>query len=159
MKPALAQYFAFFRLSLVTGLIEPADVIAWADHEILTSEGAPPHELIELSLPGSKPLSQMVGKLYDLQSDPGDPLPLEMLLARAEMLLENGASTADLARELNLLLAENKLPGDLKRKLKQLEAGREQFAAGEITESELREALAAFLALYREARAWLPVLG
>ena len=158
VKPSLAQTFAFFRLSLATGLIQPAKVIAWADREILGMEDAPPHELIELSLSGSQPLSQIVGRLYDWQSYPGDPVPLEMLLARAGILLDNGAPCADLARELCLLLAENKLPGDLKRELKQLEAGREKYNREELSDPELGELLAAFLVPYQAARAWLPVL-
>jgi hypothetical protein len=56
------------RISLLLGIITVADVVTWADAEIMASD-VPPSELIDLSLGSSNAPPKMVSLLSSLVSD------------------------------------------------------------------------------------------
>ena len=81
-----------------TGLIKKEEVINWADHELLASD-KPDHEVIDLSLAGHMPYSQIIGLLNTFQGNPDHSLPLEDTPHPVNvMLLSKDSYPADYSR-------------------------------------------------------------
>ncbi len=147
--------YGYFRLGLATGLVERSAPIAWADRQIM-SDRPPTSEILELSLSGHLPYSQLIRLLTLCHPSLDYDLPLFMLLARAGLLLESEQrSPAELAYSLSLLLAESILPALLKGTLSDLEAAWQDQRLGVITSQELADRLAQALAPYEVYREWL----
>jgi len=126
--------YAFFRMGLVTGLVQPDEVIAWADARLLEAEGAPDYDLVELSMAARHTLSQLAGLLNQLQGEHVKyPAALELLFDRARQRLEeHPESAAVLVYDLKLLLSEYHLPQATRAALNRLDAaGLSAFLDGE----------------------------
>jgi hypothetical protein len=149
------EQYAYLRMALVAGIVAKGEVIAWADHELLHNPEAG-YELIELSLAGSQPYSQIIWLLNSFGGSGGNQTPLKLLFARAGLAL---AREPDRAREiimgLRLINEEEYLPHEIRRALKALEANLERYERGEVTYQELHTGLKAFLEPYRKYRSWL----
>ncbi len=114
----------YFRMALVTGLIEPRDVIAWADQQIM-EQPAPELEIIELSLANNLPYSQLVWLLNHFLVEPFDIPALGMVFQQAARLLAARPDrSAAIAQGLSLLLAEERLPVVVRAELHALDAAR-----------------------------------
>jgi len=147
--------YGYFRLGLATGLVDRSAPIAWADRQIM-SDRPPTSEILELSLSGHLPYSQLIRLLTICHPSLDYDLPLFMLLARAGMLLESGErSAAELAYSLSLLLAEASLPELVKGTISELDESLGEERAGRITPQELAGRLAQVLAPYEVYREWL----
>ena len=147
--------YGYFRLGLATGLVDRSAPIAWADRQIL-SDRPPTSEILELSLSGHLPYSQLIRLLTICHPSLDYDLPLFMLLARAGLLLERESrSPAELAYSLSLLLAEAILPELVKATISELDVALQDMRLGEITPQELADRLAQTLAPYEVYREWL----
>ena len=149
--------FCFFRLGLVTGLVERQTVITWADRQIL--ERAVPNEtIIELSLASGKPYSQIIWMLNHMQGAVDYNLateynPLKMLFACAEQLLAEDPNRAkQIAQGLSLLLAEEYLPKEIRNQLYSLEGNLEAYQIGLINPEDFKNHLIDFLRSYTNYR-------
>ena len=147
--------YGYFRLGLATGLVERTAPIAWADRQIM-SDRPPTSEILELSLSGHLPYSQLIRLLTICHPSLDYDLPLFMLLARAGLLLESGErSAAEIAYNLSLLLAEAILPALLKSTISELQAALQDVGAGVISSQALADLLAQALEPYEVYRQWL----
>jgi GNAT superfamily N-acetyltransferase len=137
--------FGFFRMGLVTGIVDKQAVVTWADSEILQTS-SPSHEIIELSLSGNHSYSQLVDLLSQFQGKANYDLPLKLLCAQAGMRLEQEPSQAStLIMGLRLLTAEYFLPGEIRSQLKDLDNWLGLHRQGTISLEELSEHLSRFL--------------
>ena len=148
--------FTFFRMGLATGLVERQAVTAWADRQVLASTVPDPH-IIELSLAGGQPHSQLIGLLNQLLQGFVDyDLPIKLLFAHAGGLLENEPGQAlEIAQSLLLLLAEEFLPRELLSELYSIEGDLELFQLSMLSLQSLRNRLERFLSLYASFRPML----
>lgn len=142
--------FTFFRMGLVTGIVERQAVIDWADRKILESAVPDPH-IIELSLANDQPYSQLIGLLNQLlQGFVAHELPLKLLFAQAGRLLETKPSQArEFAQGLVLLLAEEFLPREVRNELCAIEGDLELFQLSMLSYQSLKNHLAGFLSQYK----------
>jgi hypothetical protein len=76
------EIFEFFRLALVTCLMEKEELIKWADDELLFRNDVN-NDIIDLSLSGKLPYSQLIGLLNTFQGIPDHQLPIKLLFAYA----------------------------------------------------------------------------
>lgn len=161
MSPGLCNrtVFAFFRMGLVTGLLPKDAPLAWADGALLRAP-TPDYDLIELSLTGGQPYSQIIGLLNRLQGPPDYDLPLKLLLAHAGLLLAGDpAGAVRILGGLRLLMAEEYLPKDIRAQMTGLDADLEGHRCGDLAFETLGAHLAAFLAPYEPYRDLLAEAG
>jgi hypothetical protein len=132
----------------VTGLVDIETLVAWADRQILETP-LPSPELIELSLSGRLPHSQIIRLLNLFQGIPDYDLPLKALLARAWRLHNGDPEKArKLWLGLRLLNAEERLPQEVRTGLVELVGFYQQFEQGLVSLEELSARLQAFLEPY-----------
>jgi hypothetical protein len=144
-EPNKTDYYEYFRMGLVCGLVEPQAVIEWADQRLMQDESPDP-QVIDLSLCASQSLSQIVWLLNQLTPKPAYTHSLPMLFARAgEALRQNPARLAGLILGLRLLKAEEWLPKDLRSRLTLLEDRLEDQRQGRISTADLETDLKDFL--------------
>lgn len=151
MPPTLstAQAFCYLRMGLVTGLVDKADMIAWADAEIMRA-AIPDDRVIELALSGQRSYSAIIWLLRDFQGLPTYDLSLEALLARADRLLTTDPDkTMDIALGLRLLDEEEYLPKLVRAPIQELKMALDAHRRGESSLIDLHAQLAGFLASYR----------
>ena len=145
--------FGYFRMGLVTGLIDKSALVAWADREILRDR-TPGHALIELSLSGRRPYSQIIRLLTGFERGADYRVSLKLLFARAGRLLEaEPGRAADIIMGLRLLNEEEYFPAEIKARLLGLRADLELHRQGALSAEDLTDRLAGFLApfaAYRE---------
>ncbi len=140
----------YFRMGLVTGLIEKQEVIAWADRVILQSE-IPDSDIIDLSLAGKLPYSQMVRMLTEFQGPADYHLSVPMLFARAVQILDRQPErTMDLIMGLRLICVEERVPSELKSQLIRLDNCLTLHRQGDLPIEELCGQLSSFLEPYRQ---------
>lgn len=157
MTPSLstAQVFCYLRMGLVTGLVDKAAMIAWADAEIMRA-AIPDDRIIELALSGHRSYSAIIWLLRDFQGLPTYDLALEALLARADRLLTaDPARTLDIAFGLRLLDEEEYLPKAVRAPVQDLKIVLDAHRRGELPLIDLHTQLAGFLARYRSFAALL----
>lgn len=143
--PTHPQIYAYFRMALATGLLTPQEMIAWTDRELLKVD-LPSEELMDLSLSGRQPYSQLIGLLNHMQSWPKDPTPLGLVFARARTKLQqNPERLCSLLQSLLLINAEAHLPGEIRRGLAMLADSLEHHQQGQLSQEELSSRLMAFL--------------
>ncbi|MBN2549293.1 MAG: hypothetical protein JXB15_09055 [Anaerolineales bacterium] len=139
------QIYAYFRMALATGLLTPQEMIAWTDRELLKVD-LPSEELMELSLSGHLPYSQIIKNLYHMQAWSDYGLPLALLFARARTLLTRYPERlSKWVQGLCLLNAEAYLPPDVKNTLSTLIALLEQFEQGFLSQAEVIAEMLDFL--------------
>jgi hypothetical protein len=144
--------YQYFRMGLVTGLVEKDALIAWAD-KVLLREPQPDFAIVELSLSGKLPYSQLVYMLNRMQGEADYGSSLNMLLACAEMRLgEHPDEASDLIMGLRLLNAEQCLPAALRGSLEDLDKLLGKYQHTQISYEVLSARLAEFLAPYAEFR-------
>jgi hypothetical protein len=148
--PSHKDLFVFFRLGLVTGLIDRQSVVAWADREILAG-AVPDFEIAELSLAGGLSYSRMVGLLGGFVDAPVYGLPLKLLLALAGLKLREDPGGAErIILGLRLLNAEAHLPGEYRTRLGELEADLASYWKAGLSPEELSARLSRFLAPFAD---------
>jgi len=146
--------FDYFRLGLVTGLVDRQALVAWADQEIMRSP-VPEPEIIELSLAGDRPYSEIIWLLSSFtsqwQSKLNDGLPAKLLLARAGVLLEQDPSRAvDIMMGLRLLIEEDFMPKELKSRLGALKQSLDMYRQSAVSLEDLVRKLSSFLQEYSQ---------
>lgn len=144
--------FDYFRLGLVTGLIDRQALVQWADREIMR-DPTPEPEIIELSLAGDRPYSEIIWLLSSFtsqwQSKLNDGLPAKLLLARAGGLLEQDPGrVVDIMMGLRLLVEEDFLPKELKSRLGSLKQSLDLYRQAAISLEDLVQTLSNFLQEY-----------
>jgi hypothetical protein len=145
----------YFRMGLVTGIVDKGALVEWADHVILHSP-AFEYEMIELSLSGSRSYSEIVWILGDLEGQAEYGLSLKLLLAHAGLLLEEDPARAgDIIVGLRLLVEEMYFPKDVKSALVDLRNHLEMHHRSMISFEDLLRRLSAFLDPYRAYRSRL----
>lgn len=146
--PARRDLICFYRMGIVTGLAEPGEVIAWADGEIMADPNVE-YGIIELSLSGRVPHSQLLYLLTRLQDLPVYDPALGMILARARKRLAGDPScAADLVANLRLLAVEEKLPKEVKAGLHGLDEALYEYRNERMSAERLHDETAGFLEHY-----------
>ena len=144
--------FGYFRLGLVTGLLDKRALVEWADAQIMSSP-APTPEIIELSLSESRPYSEIIWLLSHFEGEPSCELALKLLLAHAGILLESDPDRApDLIMGLRLLNEEEYLSKEVKIQLTDLECHLKRHAQASLSFQALVGRLAEFLDKYTAYR-------
>jgi hypothetical protein len=142
--------FEFFRLAMVTGIIEKTDVIRWADDELLAST-KPDTEVIELSLSGQLPYSQLIGLLNTFQGNPDHELPVKMLLAYTIPICRNNPErTKAIIQGIRLIKAEAGIEKQIVEGLNKLEMDLQKYQDGQFAQDILHSELMKFLLHYQE---------
>jgi len=151
--------FCYFRIGLVTGLLDRQSVIAWADDQIIKNPSAD-DDVIELALASQQPYSQMIWLLNRLQDNADIDLPIKMLLAHAGVLLEEQPERAtEIGMGLRLLLAEEFLPGEIRSLLRVIENDLESTLNSPMAADGLARQLSASLGDYATYRGLLTATG
>jgi hypothetical protein len=142
------EKFEFFRMGMVSGLIEKEEVIKWADHELITSD-KPDHEVIDLSLSGHLPYSQIIGLLNTFQGNPDHKLPVYMVLAHALSKSQNNlVNTVNIILGIRLLKAEANIDQEIIEGLTIIEKALKDHTKGNLPIEELHQILLLFLTNY-----------
>jgi hypothetical protein len=151
MEIEYRHIYCYFRMGLVTGILERKSVIAWADRMILEAPVLT-EEIMDLSLSSKLPYSQMIRNLNFYQgAAPDFDLSLKLLLAHAGILLGNDSGrTVELLRGLRLLLAEEHLPLEVRRNLAELDGALGLFSQNQVAGEVLTARLSSFLEQYKE---------
>jgi hypothetical protein len=158
-KPRYKDIFEFFRLALVTGLLDKSIVVAWADREIINSPVAD-HEVIELSLSKQLPYSKFIGLMNTFEGIANPSLSTNMLLALADQKCESDMRrTPSIIQGIRLLQAEPYLHQDIRIQLANLDKDLMKYKSAEATLEELHQHLSDFLATYREYARIIQPLG
>lgn len=146
------QVFNFFRMGLVTGLVDKPSLIAWADREIM-AEAVPDHCVIELALSGRRSYSQIIWLLRGFQGEPDHDLPLKLVLARAGLVVTRDPSrSGEIIMGLRLLNEEEYLPNDVREQIAALRESLDLHRQGQCSLAKLQSHLAAFLDPYLDYR-------
>lgn len=144
--------FGYFRMGLVTGMVEKRELIEWADREIVRTP-EPDDEIIELALCGSRPYSEIIWLLSSFVSELDYELSLPLLLARAGISFERDPWRArDIIMGLRLLNEEEKLPKGFRIQLASLRNQLERVDQSEGFRDELGAYLSRFLEGYARYR-------
>ena len=142
----------------MTGLVERQEVIAWADGELLTAE-RPDNQVIELSLSGRLPHSQLIRLLTSFSGALQDDLPVQLLLAHADQLLEQDPPRADeLILGVRLLNAEEFISPHIRGIINQLRDAQARCRQGTLSQAALAAQLAQTLREFRPYRSLLKEL-
>jgi hypothetical protein len=150
-----AQVFCYLRMGLVTGLIDKAALIAWADAEIVAA-ALPDARIIDLALSQNRSYSAIIWRLRDYQGPPIYDLALEALLARAgRCLAADPGRASDIALGLRLLDEEEYLPSLIRRPIQDLKTAISDWRCGQISAADLHAQLAGLLAPFRAYEALL----
>ncbi len=158
MTVSLSTAYSFFRMGLVTGLVDVPALIAWADRQILALP-TPPAELIELALAGRLPHSRLIWMLGAFAGPADYDLALTLLLARAGGLLaEDPTRAPDLIMGLRLLNEEEYFPQAVGQELIALRQTLEEARTGRIPAEAVSRHLRTFLAPYRQRNSLLKQL-
>jgi hypothetical protein len=103
---------AYYKLCLLTGLVEVQEVIAWAD-AIIMAEDAPDISLIEVSMAGSRGLQALTNALEDVRGDYDKERVTKSVFTRMlDLTLREERSPAQIARALFVMAAEGEVPDD-----------------------------------------------
>jgi hypothetical protein len=154
-QPNDSQIFGYFRMGLAIGIVERQAVIAWADRTLL-EDPSPSNELIELSLSGHLPYSQLIRLLTSFVPLPDYDLPIKLLLAHAGLSLEREPDrTVDLVISLRLLDAEEYLPGHIRASLADLSLANDQYCQGFLAFPAFFDQVFGFLRPYQS---WRPIV-
>ncbi len=150
MKINYKDIFEFFRLALVSCLMEKKEVIHWADEELLTKNPIN-NDVIELSLSGQLPYSQLIGMFNTFQGIADRELPVKLLFSYA---LSKDSTNIDQIQAvisgLQVLKAENYCNEEVKKQLKALENHLDCYKKSKLTLDELQYHLGFFLKQYIE---------
>jgi hypothetical protein len=140
--------FSYFRMGLVTGLIDKQTLIAWADDEIMR-QPVPKPEIIELSLSMDRPYSEIIWLLNSFEGETDYDLPLKLLFARAGMLLDQDTGRApQIIKGLRLLCEEHYLDKRLRAQLSELDCDLDMYNHAYMPAQDLVERLSTFLSDY-----------
>ena len=120
MRLSDEHIFGYFRLGLATGLVERGAVIEWADREVMRRP-LPSYEIIELSLSGRLPYSQLIRLLTSFHPSLDYDLPVRLALGRAALLLDDHHPPEELVASIDLLAAEARLPEEVRALLRELD--------------------------------------
>lgn len=142
-------------MGLVTGLIDKAQLVAWADDEIIRADIAD-NRVIELALSGQRSYSAIIWMLREFHGEPIYDLALEALLARAGRILDAAPEKAvDIALGLRLLDEEQYLPKAVRAPIQDLKMALDAHRRGALPMTDLHAQLADFLGRFRPYEALL----
>ena len=148
--------FSYFRMGLVTGLVDKSALVAWADHQIMSTDH-PAAAIMELSLSGNRPHSELLWLLHGCERGADYSLSLSLLLAHAgDLLRQDPDRAAEIVMGLRLLNEEEYFPKDVSARLLALRTDLQEHERGGISAAELSARLAAFLEPYAVCRDLLP---
>ena len=143
------QACSYFRMGLVTGLVEIETLIDWADRQITLAD-EPDGEVITLALSGRLPHSQLIWLLSQFEGAPDYGRPLDLLLARAAALLHTEPDRLEeIIMGLRLLNYEEYFPAAIGRQIAGLQESLETWRRGRISHDQLAAAGNDFLGRYR----------
>jgi hypothetical protein len=156
--PAIKDTADFFRLGLVTGLIDKPSVVAWADSVIEERQEIDP-AIIDVCLAGSRPVGEMISMLRQVKGSMRPEVSLGMLLAyAAEIHRDRNERTGQIVLGLFRLTRMEDLPQDVEMKLHRLDDGlylaREGYYG---SKSSVTMALQDWLSEYSEYKRLLPI--
>jgi len=135
-------------MGMVTGLIKKEEVINWADHELLASD-KPDHEVIDLSLAGHMPYSQIIGLLNTFQGNPDHKLPVYMVLAHALYRSNNHLlDDVKIIMGIRLIKAEANMDKEIIEGLTIIEEGLKDHTNNRLPIEGLHQILISFLNQY-----------
>ncbi|EDY16729.1 hypothetical protein CfE428DRAFT_5692 [Chthoniobacter flavus Ellin428] len=149
MEPTRKDLGEFYRLSLLAGLREPAEVVRWAD-SIVGAETSPHIAFIELCLAAAQPASRVADLLHDVPGQVTSGLPVRMLLgAAAHFISSSAANWEPLVVRLYHMAGGGRFPEEIYFRLVTLE---DEYALARDgmhrTLAEVRQAFTAFLQEY-----------
>lgn len=114
--------FGYFRMGLVTGIVEKQALVEWADNEI-DRNPVPEHEIVELSLSGNLPHSQIIRLLNSFEGQADYDLSLGLLTEEEYFPEDVTRRLADLRKSLDLyeqtIISFDDLSGQLSRFLEE----------------------------------------
>lgn len=147
--------YSYFRMGLVTGIVDKQSLVEWADNEIIRNP-KPERAIFELSLSGTRPHSQTIWLLHEFERGADYSLSLKLLLARAGILLEQDPEQASaIIMGLRLLNEEEYFPKDVRSKIAGLRDHLDMYEQARITFDDLTERLSEFLSKFADFRALL----
>lgn len=94
MEPTRKDMAEFFRLSLLAGFGEPAEVIRWAD-SIVGAEASPHIAFIELCIAVAQPTGRLGDLLHEVPGQVTPELPVRMLLGAAARFISAHAADSE----------------------------------------------------------------
>jgi hypothetical protein len=147
--------YSYFRMGLVTGIVDKQSLVEWADNEIVRNP-EPDRAMFELSLSGSRPHSQTIWLLHEFERGADYSLSLSLLLARAGILLEQDPEQASaIIMGLRLLNEEEYFPKDVRSNIADLRDHLDRYEQASIPFDDLVERLSEFLNKYAHHRGLL----
>lgn len=147
--------YSYFRMGLVTGIVDKQSLVDWADSVILHNP-SPERAIFELSLSGRRPHSQIIWMLNRFEKGADYALSLKLLLAQAGVSLERDPGRASaIIMGLRLLNEEEYFPKDVGAKITDLRDQLDRYEEGAIPHDELVHRLSEFLGEYAGYRALL----
>jgi hypothetical protein len=150
MKINYKEIFEFFRLALVTCIMEKEELIKWADDELLFRDDVN-NDIIELSLSGKLPYSQLIGLLNTFQGIPDHQLPIKLLFAYViSKCSADKEQIQSLISGLQMVKAEAHVEKKTVKEINELENDLAFYQKSELTLDELHEKLESFLNQYIE---------
>ena len=138
------QACTYFRMGLVTGLVEIDSLVAWADRMILHTD-EPDEIVIDLSLSGRLPHSRLIWLLSQFEETPDYDRPLTLLLGRAATILDEDPDRLEaVIMGLRLLNEEEYFPTAIGREIDGLRQKLENWRRSKISRQEVAAACARF---------------
>lgn len=100
-----------FRLALILGLVEPFDVIQWADREVMTEAASEVPALLDISLAAHRPVAELTSLLSAVPGDANRSVVGRYLAAQLLDGLKSGRlDIVTVARAMFRLLHEGYAP-------------------------------------------------
>jgi hypothetical protein len=144
--------FGYFRMGLVTGIVDKHALVQWADCEIARNP-SPEHDVIELALTSGQPYSQTIRLLTSFEGKADYSLSLKLLFAHAGLLLERDPRRAsEIVMGLRLLNEEEYFPRDIKVRIAQLRNQLDLQRQALLTVEDFTSQLSSFLDQYKDYR-------
>ena len=141
-----------FRVGLLAGYVEPAEVITWAD-QVIAAGDVPRPGIIEVSLAGSKPVAELAHALGEIEGATNSSR-LAWLIFRqmAAAVRHNPAVAPQVARTLHQMYLGNLVPSaEARVQMSRLDDAFELAASGAWgTPNEAQAELVAFLSEWSE---------
>jgi hypothetical protein len=142
--------FEFFRMGMVTGLMTKEQVIQWADMEILHNGSIDP-DLLELSLSGRLPYSQLLGVMNTFEGIPDYTTTINWVLTYASIQkIEDYDDIKRIVQGIRLLKAEAHIEKEVSNKITKLEEDSLKYELSNITKQIMMKRLNTFIDDYSQ---------
>jgi hypothetical protein len=142
--------YSYFRMGLVTGIVDKQSLVDWAD-SVIVRDPNPERAIFDLSLSGRRRHSQIIWMLNRFERGADYTLSLKLLLAQAGVSLERDPGRASaIIMGLRLLNEEAYFPKDVGSKIADLKDHLDTYEKGETPYDELVQRLSQFLGEYAD---------